>query len=139
MDLDVERTARLAARVRMSIGIALMSAPGRTGSIWIGPAAAARGSRFFGRLTGARDLALGLGGEISLAERRHPEGWFGMAALADIADAAVSLLAPGLPPRARLGGLVGAGSAVAHLVLARRLAELADVRAADVVVPAPPG
>ncbi len=139
MDLDVERAARVAARVRMSVGLGLMLAPRRTAAGWLGPAAAAPGARFFARLTGARDLVLGLGGEISVDERRHPEGWFGMAALADVADAAASLLLPGLPLRARAGGLVAAGSAVAHFVLARRLAELADLRAADTVVPASGG
>ncbi|MCC6340250.1 MAG: hypothetical protein KJ056_05470 [Acidimicrobiia bacterium] len=137
MDLEVERTARLAARARMTVGLGLMLAPGRTAPGWIGSAASGPGARFFARLTGARDLVIGLGGDISLAERRHPEGWFGMGALADAVDAAVSLLVPGLPLRARAAGLVAAGSAVAHLVLARRLAELADLRAADVVVPAP--
>lgn len=137
MELDVERSARLAARARMTIGLGLLLTPGRSAAGWIGPAGTTTGARFFARLTGARDLVLGLGGEISLDERRHPEGWFGMAALADAADAAASLLLPGLPLRARAGGLVAAASAVTHLVLARRLSELADIRAADVVVSAP--
>ncbi len=52
-----------------------------------------------------------------------------MSAFVDAIDALVLLATPGLPVRARLLGVVAAGSAVAGLVAAR---SLADERAAVV-------
>jgi hypothetical protein len=75
-----------------------------------------------GRLTGARDAVLGAGGSISLGEKRGGANWLSMGALADGVDALVLLVTPGLARRARLLGLAAAGSAVAHLYLARDIA-----------------
>ena len=59
-------------------------------------------------------------------ERTQDAEWVGMSALVDGIDAAVLLLTPRLPVRARLLGLVAAGGAIAGLIVARALADEHD-------------
>jgi hypothetical protein len=82
------------------------------------PAAAA-----LGRMVGARDAVLGAGAAIAVAERRGGANWVSMLALTDGIDAVVNLASPRLGWRGRALGIVAAVSSVAHLELARRLAQ----------------
>lgn len=120
--LDSRRVAVYLARARVGMGLALLVAPRLVGRAWIGDPADSRGARVFGRAMGARDVALGAGAAIALGERSGGGDWLSMGAVVDGVDAVVSVLARGVSWRARVVGLWAAGSAAAHLMVARELA-----------------
>jgi hypothetical protein len=118
------RLAVALARARVGAGAALLLAGGPLGRLSVG--ADGSGSSAAWRVAGGRDLALGVGTLTSVHERTQDAEWVGMSALVDGIDAAVLLLTPRLPVRARLLGLVAAGGAVAGLIAARALADERD-------------
>ena len=74
-------------------------------------------------MLGVRDLVLGIGAITSVKEHTHDAEWVSMGAVADGVDALVGLFTPGLPARARLMGVVAAGSAAVGMLVARELAD----------------
>jgi hypothetical protein len=105
------------ARARIAIGAVSLLTPGL-----VGRALTARdGSRgvtsLFGRMVGARDLALGLGLLIALNREAPVRGWLEASALVDGADVAACLVArhhirtsvfPGTVGLAAIGALLSA-------------------------------
>jgi hypothetical protein len=74
-------------------------------------------------MTGARDLALGVGAVTTLKEETQDAEWVGMGAVCDLVDGIALLTTRGLPRRARLAGVGAFATGVVSLVLARRLAD----------------
>ncbi|HZJ27618.1 MAG TPA: hypothetical protein VFF40_11515 [Acidimicrobiia bacterium] len=130
-DLDVRRVATYLGRTRAGAGLAMVAAPGVVGHGWFGPVGGSSGGRALARAIGVREAVLGAGSAIALGQRRGGGDWVSMLAVCDAGDALVSLLTPGLPKRSRLLGLMAAGSAVAHFLMAQELAaEESDTAAA---------
>jgi hypothetical protein len=120
---DPKQLTRVLGRSRLVLGLALVIAPRLAGPL-IGVSPRTSSARLFARVAGVRDAVLGLGMEMSVREDRFPQGWVGMAGLADLGDATVHLITRGLGTRARLASLMAAGSAALHWQLARQLDEL---------------
>lgn len=115
-------------RARAILGLGLLLVPGALGRAWLGRGSGAPAARAGLRMMGARDIVLGVGGITAIKEGAHGPEWMSMAAVADGFDAAVCLVSPGIPKRARIVGLIAAASAVLGLRLAR---DLADEREAE--------
>jgi len=118
---DHRRLAVVTARMRIGLGAAFLLLAGPLGRVTLG--SSSREERAALRLTGARDLALGLGALTTVKERTQDAEWVSMGALVDALDAIVLLGTRRLPARARLVGLVAAGTAVTGLWVSQRLAD----------------
>ena len=125
--MDNRQRAIYLSRVRVGIGLALLAAPRAAGRALVGRGVESSAATVITRAMGGRDAVLGAGAAIALAERDTGHNWLSMTALADGIDAAVLLLTPRLPLRARLTGVIAAALAVAQLAVAKELAEAASV------------
>jgi hypothetical protein len=121
VDFDRRQLAVLLARGRVIIGLGALVAPGLVIRVFMGESTTT--ARALTRMLGARDVALGVGAITTLKERTQDAEWVSMGAVADGVDALVGLFTPGLTVRARLMGVVAAGSAALGLEAARRLAD----------------
>lgn len=123
--MDPKQIARVVAIGRVTIGAALLIAPGRATRGWIGASDAARGSsRALARSLGARDAVLGA---IALHTLDHPEvgpRWQRTCAAVDAVDAAATLaVARELPPAGAVGvAVTGVVAAATGLWVSRALA-----------------
>jgi hypothetical protein len=109
---------------RIAIGVVSLLAPGLVGRAMMGPKGDSGGTRFFLRLVGARDLALGIGVLAALDRGAPVHGWLRASAVVDGLDAAGSLLA-----RHQLRPIVfpaAAGAATAGTLLSGWLAGQLD-------------
>jgi hypothetical protein len=120
--MDTRQIGAYISRGRVGLGLAAMVAPGPTLGIVFGRGANTAGARAVLRMLGVRDSVLGAGGSIAIGQRAGGGDWLSMMALCDAVDAAVMLMTPGLPKRARVVGILAVKSAVAHLYLARQIA-----------------
>lgn len=120
--MDTRRIAIYAGRVRVGMGLAMLAAPRATLRPLLGQGTASPVARTLARFAAGRDVVLGAGVAIAAAERNGGGSWLSMAAVADGVDALACLATPDLPRAARVLGVAAAGSAVAQLLLARRLA-----------------
>ena len=104
--------ARFVAAGRIGFGVALIVAPERVTSPWLGRDAARPGARVLTRGLGARDLALGVGALAAADSQLQP--WVAGAIVADTADLVATVAAGrSLPLTGRaLVGTVAAGGAV---------------------------
>jgi hypothetical protein len=127
--MDTRRIAIYAGRTRVGLGLAMLAAPRAVLQPWLGGTLGRPAGTSVTRFLGAREAVLGAGTAIAAGERNGGGSWTSMAAVADGVDAIVCLVTPGLPRSARILGVLAAGSAAAHLVLARRVA--ADELATD--------
>jgi hypothetical protein len=118
---DPRRLAVVTARARVALGAAFLLVAGPLARVTLG--SGNREERAALRLTGARDLALGLGALTTVKERTQDAEWVSMGALVDGLDALVLLGTRRLPLRARLVGLVAAVTAVTGLWVSQRLAD----------------
>lgn len=99
--MDARVTARVVAAGRIGLGAALVLAPERMTSLWLGRDSARAGVRVVTRALGARDVALGLGVFISPPAQLVP--WVAAAIVADAADLVATLAAgDALPLTGRL-------------------------------------
>jgi hypothetical protein len=128
--MDARALALTQARGRIAVGAALVLVPGLAGGLWIGEDARRRSVKVAARALGARDLAIGLGVVIALDRGTPVRGWLEAGTLADIVDAAATVLAgDSIPSGARSKVLmIASGSAALGAALARALDE-----------PVPPG
>ena len=78
---------------RIAVGVVSLLAPGLVGRAMLVPGGDSGGVRFFLRVVGARDLALGVGVLVALDRNGPVRGWLQASAVADGLDAAGSLLA----------------------------------------------
>lgn len=126
MPLDDRTLALTIARGRIVLGVVASLVPGVVARV--APGDSSPPTRALARMTGARDLALGVGAVTTLKEQTQDAEWVGMGAVCDLADGIALLATRRLPRRARLAGVGALATGVAGLVLARRLA---DLRTAD--------
>lgn len=125
------RAAGLLAGLRCAIGAIAFVSPGLPAAPWVGKEEGGRpGARLFARTLGGRDLALGLGLLVSMAEGAPISRFAQAGALADAGDFVATLLAfERLPRRWRYVILaVTAGAALSGAFVAPFL---------DGTVPAP--
>ncbi|MFM7271936.1 MAG: hypothetical protein ACKO2C_09940 [Actinomycetes bacterium] len=125
--MDNRQRAIYVSRVRVGIGLAMLGVPRVSGRVLAGRGADSPAAATVTRMLGGREVALGAGAAIALAERDTGHNWLSMTALVDGIDAAALLLTPRLPLRARVAGVVAAALAVAQLAVAKELAEAAGV------------
>jgi hypothetical protein len=118
---DHRRLAVVTARARVGLGAAFLLMAGPLARLTLG--SGSRQARAALRLTGARDLAMGLGALTSVKERTQDAEWVSMGALVDGLDALVLFGTRGLPFRARLVGVVAALNAATGLWVSQRLAD----------------
>lgn len=119
---DDREMAKWYAGARVAIGASLLVMPGLlTG--WIGDDARRPGTRVIARCFAARDLALGAGTLLAMADRAPLRRWLQIAAACDAADAAASLLGlGGIPARKALPAAAAAAfGAATGAHLARRV------------------
>ncbi len=106
------------AAARVAIGAGLVVMPGLLAG-WIGEDARRPGTRTIARAFAARDLAIGAGTLLAMADGAPVRRWLQAGAACDAADAAASLLALGrIPTRKALTAMAAAlaGAATgAHL------------------------
>jgi hypothetical protein len=105
---------------RLAFGAALLGAPGRVGSSWLGPDAQKAPVHVALRGLGARDIALAGGAAWAAVSDGSLRPWLVGTAAGDVADVAATLAAgSSLSARARLGTVALAGaSALAGAALA---------------------
>jgi hypothetical protein len=112
-NLEPRQIAIIASRGRCVIGLLCIFVPSLVVRLVLG-----RSDPFVKavtRVVGIRDLALGVGALTALKEHEQDAEWLSMGAACDGVDAAVFVVSPGLPLRARLVGL-GAGVNAAYLL-----------------------
>jgi len=123
MDFDHRRFALVLARARAVNGLAMLALPGVVGWAVFGAAGKQPATRALLRLVGIRDVVLGIGAITTLKEHTMDAEWVGMGGVADAVDGVVSLVTPGLAPRARAVAFVGGGAAAVGLLASRALAD----------------
>jgi hypothetical protein len=109
-DADV---ARFTAVCRIAIGAGLLAAPQLAARLWVGGHARETSARLFARAVGARDIAIGAGTLIALAEGAPARRWLQAGLLADVTDLGATLavgreIAAG--PRAIVASIAGGAS-----------------------------
>ncbi|MCZ7527506.1 MAG: hypothetical protein M5U14_14655 [Acidimicrobiia bacterium] len=124
--MDTRTLALTLGRSRAVVGIVLLLLPGLAGRLWLRPSARGAGARFFCRLTGIRDLLLGVGSVIAVKEGRKGADWLAMGGVADVADAAAVLVSPGVRRSTRMAALAVAAFGAANLKVAQMVADEAS-------------
>jgi hypothetical protein len=117
--MDGAQIARVVALGRVGFGIALVAAPRRVTSPWLGHDAGRAGTQVVSRGLGARDLALGVGALATPTPQLRP--WIVAGIAADAADLAATLAAGGSLPRggrALVSGVASAGVILGVISLA---------------------
>ena len=118
---------RTAARIltlgRVAFGAALMAAPAKAASGWVGDTAYRPEAQVPLVALGARDMALGLGGAWAVQGGADPRPWLIGGTFSDLADLSATIRhRDALPPAGVVGvGALAAGAAAAGLWLATRL------------------
>jgi hypothetical protein len=109
-----------AAVARVLAGAAFVAAPGLVARAWVGDDARGSGARALAQALGARDALIGVGALLALGGGRPVRPWLQMGAVADAADAAITLARFGkLHPVGRVAVATVAGvSSVAFFRLA---------------------
>jgi hypothetical protein len=120
--MEPRTTARMLTLGRVAFGVALIAAPSKIASGWIGEVADRPGAQVALVSLGARDVGIGLGGAWALG---HDDArpWLLAGALADAADLAATLRHRNAFP---ITGVIGvsalaAGAAAAGVWLATEL------------------
>ncbi len=122
-NLDHRQIALVLARARAVNGLVILALPGLVSRVLFGKAGTNAATKAALRMTGIRDLVLGVGAITTLKEQTMDAEWVGMGALADGADAVILFATPGLGPRARAGAFVGAAAGVVGLLASRAIAD----------------
>jgi hypothetical protein len=117
--MNAARIARLVAAGRVGFGVALMLAPERLTTLWLGDDAARTGTRVVTRGLGARDLALGAG--ALAAGPDDLQRWVAAGIVADAADLVATVAAGDSLPvagRVLVGAVASTGAALGAVALA---------------------
>ncbi len=120
LDRQVARRLALAnGAARCALGVAAFAAPALPLAPWVGDARTTPAARLLARALGARDVALGAGVLIAVRRNAPVRGWLEASALADAADALITLGAFASLPRGGRWAVLGAATAgVAAAVVA---------------------
>lgn len=125
--MDLRRFSLYLSRTRVGMGLLMMVSPRLAfGPFYGADEVSQPGPAAIARMMGAREAALGAGAAIAVGEKTGSANWVSMLAVADGLDAVVNLTTRRLGWRGRVLGVVGAASAVSHLMLAKRLAAEVD-------------
>lgn len=89
--MDPRALARLMAVGRIAYGLGLIAAPGTLGTAWVGSDGARPGTRVIARGFGGRDLAIGAGTALAVAQGFGARPWLQAAALSDLTDLVATL------------------------------------------------
>jgi hypothetical protein len=111
--------ARVVAAGRIGFGVALVVAPERVTSLWLGSDAGRPGTRVVTRGLGARDVALGFGA-LAAADSQL-QLWVAGAIVADTADLVATVAAGkslSLTARVVVGAVAGGGAVLGTIALA---------------------
>ncbi|HEX5192342.1 MAG TPA: hypothetical protein VFW09_06020 [Solirubrobacteraceae bacterium] len=121
--MEARTLAVVGARARIAVGIAGLAAPRMAARIMGGRDGADGLTPLFVRMTGARDIVLGLGTVVALDRGAPVRGWLEGSAMADAADGLVSILGRDkLTPWALTATVaVATGSAIVGPLLGKRL------------------
>jgi hypothetical protein len=121
--MDSRTAARVLTLGRVAFGVALMAAPTKATTGWIGDVARRPGAQVPIASLGARDIAIGAGGALAVLNGDGAVPWLLAGAVADLADLAGTLRhRDALPTTGVLGvSALAAGAAVAGLWLATEL------------------
>jgi hypothetical protein len=117
--MDAVVIARVVAAGRIGFGVALVAAPERVTSAWLGADATRPGTHVVTRGLGARDLALGAGALTVPESQLRP--WVAAAIAADAADLIATVAAGDALPlagRILVGAVAAAGAALGVAALA---------------------
>lgn len=117
--MNAAMTARLVAAGRIGFGLALLAAPARVTSLWLGDDAARTATHVVTRGLGARDLVLGAGALAVPESQLRP--WVAAAIVADTADLVATVTAADALPlagRILVGALASGGAALGVVALA---------------------
>lgn len=96
--MDPQAAARLLALARIGFGIALVAAPEKMLSSWIGRPASLAGPQVIGAALGVRDLAIGAGTLGALLRGDGARAWLRAGTASDLVDLAATLRARGELP-----------------------------------------
>lgn len=115
--------AEVSSWARIGMGLAFVAAPGPLVRFWTGARRPAPESLMMARGLGARDALIGAGALLALRYDAPAGRWLRMGALADGADAALTLGVLERPPKALRLALFGvaAGSAIGFAWLTRQV------------------
>lgn len=83
---------RVMCATRVGLGTLFLLAPGLSARAWLGEGAGEPAAKALARALGVRDVALGIGALIALEQGGSTRGWLQGAALADVGDAAATLI-----------------------------------------------
>ena len=89
--MEPRTVARLLTVGRAAIGAALIAAPERVASGWLGEAADRPGTQVAVASLGARDLVLGLAGAVAVQRGGNARAWLIGGALCDLADLGITI------------------------------------------------
>lgn len=119
----VTTMAEVASWGRIGMGLAFVAAPGPLVRFWTGAARPSPEAAMMARGLGVRDALIGLGALLALRYDQPAGRWMRMGAVADGADAALTLGALARPPKALRLALFGiaASSALGFAWLARQV------------------
>lgn len=120
VDYDNRTIALALSRGRIVFGLVLLLVPSIVLRGMLKRSSAE--TRAIARLLGAREVVLGLGTLTSVKERTQDAEWLSMSAFCDGVDAVVMLAHPGMSKLGRASALIGAGSAVLGMQIARQFA-----------------
>jgi hypothetical protein len=110
-----------AALVRVVAGAAFVAAPGLVARAWVGDDAKAPAAGALAQALGVRDALIGAGALLALGSGRPVRPWLQAGAVADAADAAITLARFGALQR--VGRFAVAGVAAVSAVAFFRLAD----------------
>lgn len=119
--MNAKTLTAIIAGGRVLIGTALTLVPAQAARGWLGRDVRSPAAQAAIRGMGIRDVALGIGTLLAMSHGGGVRGWVEAGSLADLGDAAATLLSwDDLPPRGRVATLaVAGGAAVTGLALAR--------------------
>jgi hypothetical protein len=114
--------ARSVALGRIALGVALLVAPERLATPWVGRDGSRAGAKVIARGLAARDLALGAGAIAVTGDALRP--WLAAAVIADLGDLVATLAAgSSIPQRGRwlvsavaFGGAAAGGASLAGVI-----------------------
>jgi hypothetical protein len=121
--MDSRTAARVLTLGRVAFGVALMAAPAKATTGWIGDVARRPGTQVPVTSLGARDIAIGVGGAWAVQGGDGAAPWLLAGAVADLADLAATLRHRDALPTSGVVGVstLAAGAAAAGLWLAAEL------------------
>src|SRR5436305_6813221 len=96
MDFDQRQVALVLARARAINGLVILAVPGLVSRALFGNARTTPAAKAALRMTGIRDLVMGVGAITTLKEQTMDAEWVGMGAIADAADGLILFGTPGM-------------------------------------------